>query len=65
MTSDYEKELLKGIKVEEEHISTFEWLRQCFRDDVMPSAHALYYHIAMDHLKEKSDYYAVLEKAGL
>ncbi len=65
MPSEYEDQILIGTKIEEEHRATYEWLKQCWRDDVMPSAHALFYHIALDHLKERQDYYTILERAHL
>lgn len=65
MSEGYNDQLLIGTEVESEHMKTWEWLAQCMRDDVMPSPHALFCHIAMDHIREKTDYYTKLEKAGL
>jgi hypothetical protein len=65
MATDYEKQALLGTEVEKEHQKTYDWLIQCFRDDVAPSFHAFCYHIATDHLKERSDYYTKLEEAKL
>jgi len=55
----------KGTRVEAEHKKTYDWLKQCFHDGVMPNERALYAHIAMDHLDEKVDYYDRLEEAKL
>jgi hypothetical protein len=57
--------IVKGTEVEAEHAATYEWLQRCFKDGVLPSAHALYAHIALDHIKEHENYYARLEEAGL
>jgi len=58
-------ELLSGTTVEAEHAATYDWLKKCFEDGVMPSEHALFFHIAADHVKEHSDYYTKLLAAGL
>jgi hypothetical protein len=59
------EELVRGTVVEAEHKDTYEWLKTCFMDGVLPAAHALFRHIASDHLKERVDYYERLEKEGL
>ena len=61
----YNEQILKGTKIEEEHRKTYDWLVQCFRDGVSPSFNALCAHIAMDHVREKLDYYDRLEEAKL
>ena len=62
---DEDDQILIGTGVEQEHEPTYNWLKQCFADGVLPSLHAMCTHIARDHLKEKADYYTELEKAGL
>jgi hypothetical protein len=53
-------ELAKGIKVEQEHKPTFEFIKSFVtKHGRMPSAHSVYKHIALDHLRgEDSHYYS-------
>ena len=61
----YNDQVMKGVEVEREHLKTYEWLVQCFRDGVAPSFNAFCYHIATDHVNEHGDYYTKLEEAKL
>ena len=65
MATEYESQVLIGTKIEEEHRKTYDWLLQCFRDNVHPSFNAFCYHIATDHVREDPNYYDKLEEAEL
>jgi hypothetical protein len=56
-------QLEKGIEVEHEHKPTYEKIDNFFKKNKkLPPEEDVYKWIAMDHLKEMSDYYTHLEK---
>jgi len=66
VTEAIEDQLKKGEKVESEHKKTYERIKTHFeRTGEMMPENMFFRHIAKDHLKEHSDYYDRLLKAGL
>jgi len=56
-----ESQLEMGKKVEQEHKSTWEKIK----DGTITTPEAMYESIAQDHLAEHKDYYTIHKKAGL
>jgi hypothetical protein len=56
-------QLEKGIKVEQEHKSTYNKIKDYYeKNKSFPDEKDVYKWIAEDHIKEISDYYTRLEK---
>lgn len=61
-----DRELLDGVKVEEEHRGTYDKVKAYVESTgQMPREQAFFALIAKDHLKERSDYYTKLKEAKL
>ncbi len=59
-------QLEMGIKVEQEHLPTYNWLIDYITENEnFPDMDDFAKHIAQDHLSEVKDYYTILDKAGL
>ena len=55
-----------GVIVEREHKPTYEWLMQYIMEHKeFPELDEFAKHITQDHLNEHTDYYTVLNRAGL
>lgn len=62
----YRKQLKMGIRVEEEHEDLYEFLKDEIDGfEEIISKKEFYAKIAKAHLEEKSDYYTLLDEAGL
>lgn len=60
---DFDKELERGTKVEEEHKTMVEWLKKVLKDTgTLPSDKEIFKHIALDHITEFPNYYDGLEE---
>jgi len=61
------EELIKGMKVEQEHKNTYLWFCQYFKKNKKcPDPNEFFMKIALDHLMgEDPKYYEKLDKAGL
>ena len=61
-----EPQLNQGVKIEQEHKSTYDLIKRYFIENkTMPPENTFYLSIAKDHIKEHPDYYSRLAKAGL
>jgi hypothetical protein len=63
---DYNDELTKGLELEEEHKETYDWFCEFVQENnAFPPFDEFKKKIVYDHLLEHTEYYSLLEKAGL
>lgn len=60
-----DSQLEKGVKIETEHKKTYNLIKRYFDAGKMITEKEFYRNIAIDHLRERNDYYNILLKAGL
>lgn len=60
------KELKMGIKIESEHKNTIKFIKNYVKKHKsFPSNKKIFTSISRDHLREKKNYYDILQKAKL